>query len=76
MEMVTIFTTFNPAEAQMLLSRLKAAGFDAEIADELSALNYNIASGGAKVQVPSDRAVEARALLDSGDSEAGDESIK
>ena len=69
MDMVTIFTTFNPAEAQMILSRLHAAGFDAEIKDEMSALNYNVASGGAKLQVPSDRAAEARAFLDSGENQ-------
>lgn len=76
MEMVTVFNTFNPAEAQMMLSRLKAAGFEAEIKDELSALNYNVASGGAKVQVRSDQADEARAFLNSGETVASDEAPK
>jgi hypothetical protein len=73
MELTTIFTTFNPAEAQLYLSRLKSAGFDACLADELSALNYNVASGGTKLQVPADQAQDARALLDSGNSDDSQE---
>ena len=38
MKLVTIFTGFNPAEAQLVRSRLEAAGFDPFIPNENSAL--------------------------------------
>jgi hypothetical protein len=66
MEMVTVFTTFSPGEAQLVRSRLAAAGFIAEVAHELSALSmdgYSMAAGGVRVQVPADQAEEARALI-------------
>jgi hypothetical protein len=66
MELVTVFTTFSPGEAQLMRSRLEAAGFLAEVIHELSALSmdgYSMAAGGVRVQVPSDQAEEARALI-------------
>ena len=62
-----MFRTFNPGEAQLVRSRLEAAGFNAEVAHELSALSidgYSMATGGVRVQVPSDQAASARQLLD------------
>lgn len=68
MELVTIFTAFNPAEAQLVRSRLDAAGFHALVAHELSALSldgYALAAGGIRVQVPESEASEAREFLNS-----------
>ena len=64
MELVTVFTAFNPAEAQLVRSRLEAAGLYVFVADELAALSvdgYALAVGGIRVQVP---AVEAEAALE------------
>ena len=55
MQLVTVFTAFNSAEAQLIRSRLEAAGLRAFVQDELSALSmdgYALAAGGIKVQVP------------------------
>ena len=53
MDFVTVFTAFNPAEAQLVRSRLEAAGFHPFVANELSALSidgYALAAGGIRVQ--------------------------
>jgi hypothetical protein len=66
MELVTVFRTFSPGEAQLVRSRLEAAGFLAEVIHELSSLSmdgYSMAAGGVRVQVPSEQAEEARALI-------------
>jgi len=63
---VTVFTAFNPAEAQLVCSRLDAAGFHPFVANELSALSiegYALAAGGIHVQVPDPEADDARELL-------------
>lgn len=67
MNPVTIFRAFNPAEAQLVRSRLDAAGFHPFVADELSALSidgYSLAAGGIRVQVPESEAAEAREFLE------------
>lgn len=67
MQLVTIFNSFNPGEAQLIRSRLEAAGFLAQVAHELSALSmdgYSMAAGGIRVQVPADQAEDARALIE------------
>jgi hypothetical protein len=64
---VTIFKAFNPAEAQLVRSRLEAAGFHPFVADELSALSidgYSLATGGIRVQVPEDEVADAKEFLD------------
>jgi hypothetical protein len=64
MQLVTVFTAFNSAEAQLIRSRLEAAGLRAIVTDELSALSiegYALAAGGIKVQVPD---VDAEAALE------------
>ena len=64
MELVTVFTAFNPAEAQLVRSRLEAAGFHVFVAGELAALSvdgYALAVGGIRVQVPE---VDAEAALE------------
>lgn len=71
MSLVTISTAFNPADAQLTRSRLEAAGFQAIVADELAALSmdgYAMATGGIRVQVPSEEAEEAKAFLAADDA--------
>ncbi len=66
MDLVTVFNTFNPAEAQLVRSRLEAAGIPAHLNHETAALTtegYALTVGGIQVQVADDQAVEARALL-------------
>jgi len=66
MEMVTVFTAFSPAEAQLVRSRLEAANFHPFVANELSALSidgYSLAAGGICVQVPETEAADAREFL-------------
>jgi hypothetical protein len=71
MTWVTIYKAFSPADAQLVRSRLEAAEFMVNVADELSALSmdgYAMATGGIRVQVPVDEAEEARALIDDKDT--------
>lgn len=66
MTLVTIYTAFNPADAQLVWSRLDAAGFHAMVAHELSALTmegYSLAAGGICVQVPDVEAEDAKEFL-------------
>jgi hypothetical protein len=68
MQLVTVFRSFSPAEAQLIRSRLDAAGIPAEVVNELAALSldgYSMAAGGIRVQVPDNYAAEATALIDS-----------
>jgi Putative prokaryotic signal transducing protein len=67
MSPVTIYRAFNPAEAQLVRSRLDAAGFHPFVADELSALSidgYALAAGGIRVQVPEEEAADVREFLE------------
>ena len=71
MELVTVFRSFSPAEAQLIRSRLDAADIPAEVMNELAALSmdgYSMAAGGVLVQVPENYAAEARALIQSADN--------
>lgn len=66
MNLVTVSTAFNPADAQLTRSRLEAAGFHAVVTNELSALSldgYALAAGGIRVQVPECEAAEAKEFL-------------
>ncbi len=66
MSWVTVHLTFSSADAQLVRSRLEAAGLLVNVAGELSALSmdgYSMATGGIQVQVPDDVAEEARELL-------------
>jgi hypothetical protein len=66
MDFATIFTAFNPAEAQLVRARLEAAGFHAFMPDENSAFateGYTLAIGGMRVQVPETEAADAREFL-------------
>ena len=63
---VTIHTSFNLADAQLLRSRLEAAGFHAFLADEASALwteGYVMAIGGIRIQVPDTEVADAKEFL-------------
>ncbi len=73
MQLVTVYQTFSPADAQLIRSRLEAANFEATIAHELSALSmegYSMTTGGILVQVPADQAEEARLLIRTRDEPA------
>jgi hypothetical protein len=73
MQLVTVSTAFNPADAQLTRSRLEAAGFHAIVANELSALSmegYALATGGIRVQVPESEAADAKEFLESPASSA------
>ena len=64
MDLVTVFKTINPAEADLVCAQLEAAGFEASVVNE----NANLAlapgtAGGIRVQVPDSQAADARALL-------------
>jgi len=70
MRLVTVFHCLNPAEAQLIRSRLEAADIPAIVTHELSALSmegYSLATGGIQVQVAEDRVEEARELIESAD---------
>ena len=67
MKPVTIYKAFNPADAQLVRSRLEAAGFHPFVADEAAALSmdgYALAVGGIRVQLPESEFAAAREFLD------------
>jgi hypothetical protein len=71
MALVTVFTALNPMDAQVVRSRLDAAGFHPTVTHELSALSlegYAQAAGGILVQVPEVEADEAREVVGAKDS--------
>ena len=66
MRPVTVYKALNPADAQLVYSRLDAAGFHPFVADEIAALSmdgYALAAGGILVQVPAQEAADAREFL-------------
>ena len=68
MELVTISTAFNPADAQLTRSRLEAAGFHPFVKNEIAGMvfeGYVMGVGGIQVQVPEDEVAEARVFLES-----------
>jgi len=67
MSPVTIYKALNPADAQLVASRLEAAAFHPFVADELAALSmdgYAQAAGGIRVQLPDSEFADAREFLD------------
>jgi hypothetical protein len=67
---VTIFRTFNPAEADVVRSRLEASEFHVTLTHDQAALGVEggpLAAGGILVQVPESEADEARALILAGE---------
>jgi len=72
MKLVTVFSTFSPAEAHVVRSRLEASGFHAEVKNELAALSiegYSMATGGIEVQVLENQLEDARELIDTSSNE-------
>ena len=68
MDRVTVFTAFNPVQAQIVSARLQTAGLDATVEGEAAALSmegYSLATGGIRVQVPSTQEDAARRLIES-----------
>jgi hypothetical protein len=63
-----VFTTFSPAEAHLIRSRLEAAGCHAFVQHELSSSleGYALALGGIRVEVPESEASIARELIGTG----------
>ena len=72
MNLVTVLSTFNPAEAQLARARLEAANFHVVLTNEIAALMLPLYSstGTVQVQVPEDEAEDAKALLAAGDAPA------
>ncbi len=72
MSLVKVFTTFNPVEAQLICSRLDAAGLLASVSNEAVALNVEggaFSVGGVHVQVPEDQAESAREIIAAKDAD-------
>jgi hypothetical protein len=66
MQFITVFSAFNPMQAQVVRSRLEVAEFHPFVNHELAALSmdgYSLASGGILVQVPEEEAEAAREFL-------------
>jgi hypothetical protein len=63
MDFVTIYSTLNVADAELIRSRLESANFVVNVKNEDAALGIET-SGGILLQVPADKAEEARALID------------
>lgn len=65
-ELETVFETLNAAEAQLIRSRLEAAGLHPQVDPEIDPLSIEAFShpdGGVEVKVPAGEAEEARAIL-------------
>ena len=66
MDRVTVFTAFNPVQAQIVGARLHVAGMDATVEGEAAALSmegYSLSTGGIRVQVPFSQEDDARQLI-------------
>jgi hypothetical protein len=66
MNLVTVHRSFNPAEAEVIRSRLEASEFDVTMVHDLASLSmdgYALAAGGILLQVPEDQVVAARELI-------------
>lgn len=75
MELVTVYTAFSPADAQLIRSRLEAADILVYVTHELSALSmegYSVSTGGIDVQVPADQAKKAREIIQSASQNSGE----
>jgi hypothetical protein len=73
MDFVTVFSTFNIAEAQVVRARLEASEFHPNLVNETASVSidgYTMATGGVQVRVPEVEGAAARELLDSNDTPA------
>ncbi len=69
-ELETVFETLNAAEAQLIRSRLDAAGIETEVDpefDPLSVGGFSTNAGGIRVKVSPERAEEAKAIIAAGE---------
>ncbi len=65
--LVTVYRTFSPADAQLIRSMLEAAEVPAIVTHELSSLSldgYAMAAGGIRVEVPEEHVELARELIE------------
>ncbi len=72
MDRVTVFSSFSGPEAQLVCARLRTAGFQASVEGEAAAFGaegYSLATGGIRVQVPENERYDARALIQSVESD-------
>jgi len=79
MRLTTVYKAFSAADAQLIRSRLDAAGFHAVVQHELAALSmdgYSMAAGGILVQVPETEAADARTLIEAGEENEPPSEIK
>ena len=70
MELETVFETLNAAEAQLIRSRLEAAGLSPEVDPEIDPLStgaFSHQGGGIQVKVPAAQAESARMILAAGE---------
>jgi hypothetical protein len=63
MKLVTIYRTFNDAEAHVARSTLEAAGLDVTVINEELGSTLAVSTGGIRLQVREENAEEARAIL-------------
>lgn len=68
----TVSRCLNPAVADLMAARLRAAGFPVLVHSENSAMTEGapMVVGGIRIQVPADRAAEAREFLQADEEEA------
>lgn len=65
-----MFETLNAAEAQLIRSRLEAAGLHPEVDPEIDPLSvgaFSTTTGGVQIKVPSEEAAQAREILEAGE---------
>jgi hypothetical protein len=65
-ELESVFETLSAAEAQLIRSRLEAAGMHPEISpefDPLSIEGFSLPAGGIQIRVPAAEASDSRQLL-------------
>ena len=76
MDLVTVYRTYHAAEAQLIRSRLEAAGLNAEVVNENAAQDLGIGVMNIMVQVPDGEAEAAREIIkatNSAEAAPGDE---
>jgi hypothetical protein len=65
-DLVTVYRALDPADAQLICSRLQAEGLTAFVHNEIASLvmeGYSQVTGGILVRVPSDQVETARELI-------------
>ncbi|HMJ89347.1 MAG TPA: DUF2007 domain-containing protein [Candidatus Acidoferrum sp.] len=63
MNLVTIYRTFNDAEAHVARSVLEASGIDVSMINEELGSTLSVSTGGVRLQVREEDAEEARQIL-------------